>query len=334
MTAKELPLADPIAFGYHFYAFPLAVMGTDDRSRDWILSNYIHLAYDESPGSPVPFCFCLYDYAISPWLEVVRANRDWINGTGVDPVRFCRDAIDAGYYVYLNLDDYYVPSRPGYGVRNGSHDILLCGLDDAARTFSTFGFTKEDVIRRSTIGFEQLRLAYRSLDVVPNWCPQVYLYRVRQDASYDFNFRLVRRSFEDYLNGANVSIPFEMFQPAWTRRYGIDSYAPLQEYLADYVAGKAEYSIHFLHVLWEHKRLMRQRLDRMAELLGDDLAELATEGRSLEKQAFQLRNRMLFREMSGKASEFGPAQVEQLSRMRDVEQRVLEQAVELLRDRR
>jgi hypothetical protein len=332
MTAKELPLVDPIAFGFHFYAFPLAIIGTEARSRDWILSNYIHLAYNEAPDSPIAFCFYFYDYAISPWLEVVRADRSWLGSTGVNPVKFCRDAVDAGYYVYLNLDDYYVPSRPGFGVRSGSHDILLCGLNDEEQTFSTFAFTKEDVIRRSTISFEQLKLGYHSLDVVTNHCHQVYLYQLKPDTSYDFNFRLVRQSFEDYLNGANVSIPFEMFQAAWTRRYGIDCYRPLQRYLADYVDGKDDYNIHSLHVLWEHKRLMRLRLERMAELLGDDLAPLVSDCKAMEKLAFTLRNRMLFREMSGKAAELGHAHVEQLGQMQETERRVLEQAVHRLRE--
>lgn len=333
MTAKrELPVVDPVAGGYHFYAFPLAIMGTVERSRDWILSNYIHLAFDRNLESPtVPFCFYLYDYAISPWLRVIRNDRSWLAVQDTDPVRFCRDAVHAGYYVYLNLDDYHVPSRPSHGVAHGSHDLLICGVDDEARTFSTFGYTKEDVMRRSVLGFGQLDDAYRSLDVIPNDCPQVYLYRLNEDAAYDFNARLVRQSFEEYLDAANVSTHFDMFQAAWDRAYGIACYPPLQDYLTRYIEGDDEYDIRYLHILWEHKRLMRLRVERMAELFGPAFAPLAEDSRAIEKQAFALRNKMFFREAAGRASEFGAEEVKGLGRMRAAEERLLERAVEQLK---
>ncbi|WP_405392309.1 hypothetical protein OG596_33495 [Streptomyces sp. NBC_01102] len=327
----QLPVSEPLAGGYHFYAFPLAIMGTDERAKDWILSNYIHLAHDPDPETSVPFCFYLYDYAISPWLDVVRNTRDWLRAMGTDPVEFCRAAVHAGYYVYLNLDDYFIPSRPGHQVRHGSHDLLICGADDERSVFTSFGYTKNDVMRRAELTFDELRQGYLSLDTVPNDCPQVYLYRPDKDADYTFNFSLVRRSFEDYLDAANVSEQFDMFRVPWERSYGIACYPPLQRYLTDYTEGNTEGDIRYLHILWEHKRLMTLRTERMAELLGGDFAVLADEARGLEKQAFRLRNKMFFREAAGRASEFGGAEIEQLDHMRSTEQRLLEQAVARLR---
>ncbi|MGC5542971.1 hypothetical protein ACPYPE_20105 [Streptomyces griseus] len=323
----QLPVSEPLAGGYHFYAFPLAIAGTVGRAKDWILSNYIHLAHDATPGTSVPFCFYLYDYAISPWLDVIRNTRAWLGESGADPVAFCRAAVHAGYYVYLNLDDYFIPSRPGHQVRHGSHDLLICGADDDRSLFTSFGYTKDDVMRRSDLTFEEFGQGYRSLDALPNDCPQVYLYRPRPDAEYPFNFRLVRRSFEDYLDGANVSEQFDMFREPWDRSYGIDCYPPLQRYLTDYAEGNTEGDIRYLHILWEHKRLMTLRTERMAELLDGDFTALADEARGLEKQALRLRNKMFFREATGRASEFGGAEIEQLDHMRSTEQRLLEKAV-------
>jgi hypothetical protein len=328
----ELPLSDPPVNGYHFYGFPLAVAGTVDRARDWILSNYVHLAYDLDPTTTVPFCFYLYDYAISPWLDVVRANRRWLADQGADPVEYCRAAVHAGHYVYLNLDDFHVPSRPGHRVRHGSHDLLLCGVDDAARTFSTYGFDKADVMRRSTIGFAEFRDAYRSLDTIPNDCSQVYLYRVVPDADYDFNLRLVRESLGEYLDGTNVSVRFDMFRPAWERAYGVDVYPPLQRYLTEWVEGRAEYDIRILHILWEHKKLMARRVERMAELLGGAFTALAEDVRVVEKQAFRLRNKMFFREVGGRPSEFGHAEIAELDGLRKAEERALAETMRQLRD--
>ncbi|MER5736800.1 MULTISPECIES: hypothetical protein [unclassified Streptomyces] len=329
---KELPLSDPLANGYHFYGFPLAIAGTVDRARDWILSNYVHLAYDLDPATPVPFCFYLYDYAISPWLDVVRANRRWLADLDADPVEYCRTAVHAGHYVYLNLDDFHVPSRPLYGVRHSSHDLLLCGVDDAARTFSTYGYDKADVLRRSTIGFEEFRAAYRGLDALPEDCTQVYLYRVVPDAAYDFNLRVVRESLEEYLDGTNVSLRFEMLRPAWERAYGVDVYPPLQRYLTEWVEGRADYDIRNLHILWEHKKLMTLRVERMAQLLGGPFTALAEDARALEKHAFRLRNKMFFREAAGRPAEFGHAEIAELDGLRKAEERALREAVRQLRN--
>ncbi|MER5458465.1 hypothetical protein ABT008_27215 [Micromonospora sp. NPDC002389] len=331
---RQLPLGEPLARGYQFYAFPLAILATEARARDWILSNYIHVAFDpKAPDSPVPFGFYLYDYAVSPWLEVVRTSREWVACVGGDIVALCRDSIGAGYYPYLNLDEHHLPGRAPYQQWHQTHDVLLSGVDDDEGTFTIYGYTANGSLRTTTVGQDDVARAYASLDEVENDCFQVYFYRVRPDASYRMRLHVVGGAFEEYLSGANPSRRVDMLQEEWDRAYGVDSYAPIRGYLRDYLTGDAAYDIRYLHVLWEHKRLMTERFVRLAEL-APALSPLVDDCRAMQTDAVALRNGMLWHEQKGRSSRFDEEAMPRLERIFDTEVRVLRQAVEEIRRHR
>jgi hypothetical protein len=328
---EQLPLGEPLAYGFQFYAFPMAILATEPRSRDWILSNYIHLAFDPAGAdSPVPFCFYLYDYALSPWLEVIRADRRWIADTGGDVVELCRSSIGAGYYPYLNLDEYFLPGRFRYQNLHYSHDVLACGVDDDRGTFSIYGFTADETLGVTEVAQDQFARAYASLDEIENWCHQVYFYRLRPEATYRMRLHVVGDALQDYLSGANPSRRVDMLQEEWDRAYGTDSYRPLRDYLDDYLAGKAAPDIRYLHVLWEHKRLMAERFVRLAEL-APAIEPLIADCRAMQRDALALRNGMLWHERKNRSSSYGAEAMERLDRVFATEVRVLERAVKEIR---
>lgn len=325
---RQLPLGEPMARGFQFYAFPMAILAVEPRARDWILSNYIHVAFDpKAPQSPVPFGFYLYDYAISPWLEVVRASRQWVACTGGDIVSLCRDSVGAGYYPYLNLDEHHLPGRAPYGKWHQTHDVLVCGVDDDEGTFTIYGYTAAGSLQTTRVPQDEFARAYASLDEIDNDCFQVYFYRLRPDAEYRMRLHVVGEAFQEYLSGANPSRRVDMLQEEWIRAYGVDSYVPLRRYLDDYLAGEAEFDIRYLHILWEHKRLMTERFVRLAEL-APALTPLIADCRAMQTDALGLRNGMLWHEQKRRSSTFGGEARQRLERVFATEVRVLGQAVE------
>lgn len=326
----DLPLGKPIVHGYQWFTVPFAILGTLPKSQDWILSNFIHVAHekDGSPQPHQPFDFFSYDYSLSPWLESVKVYRDWSAGVGLDPVDLCRNAIRSGYYLYLYLDDYYIPARQRPNMEHYSHDILVFGASDENRTFSVYGYDAKGILRTSHVGYDELRLAYEHAGTLDSGYPDIDCYKVKPESSYDFNFRLVRQSFEDYLNSTNVSLPFEFRQPASNRLFGMETYPALKQRLAEYLTGDTPYDIRGLQILWAHKRLMKCRVQRMAELAGGGFSSLVADCEALEELAFSLRNKMLFREMTGELSEFDHADIEGLDQISRLEQKVMESAIE------
>lgn len=287
---RDLPVVvPPVAYGYQFYAFPLAIVGTEPRARDWVLSNFIQLAYDTRPGSPVPLCFYLDDYADNPWLEVVRTTPEWLDGLVGDIVAFTREQIARGWYVYLLLDDFHVPHRRAYGRRHRLHDILVVGVDDDAGEFAVLGYDERLVFGAHRISQPGFRTAYRSFADAESRSRPLLCYRLRADADYPLDVRLVLRTLVEYLEGANTSEHYAMAHPPWSRAYGLDVYPPLRDYLEGYLAGDEPYDIKHLHVLWEHKRLMTERARRLPGLD----AELVERLRRLADRAFLLRLLMM-----------------------------------------
>ncbi|WP_017570223.1 hypothetical protein [Nocardiopsis halotolerans] len=329
----SLPIEVPLASGYQFYAFPLAILATVEDATDWVLSNHIHVVYDpRKQRAPVPFAFYFFDYSRSPWLETVKTDRFWMAATGQDAVSVCRDAIAAGYYPYLNLNEFRVPGRDATGKRDQSHDVLLCGFDDGAGVFELLGYSDTGTLDRSHIGYRDFAAGYADLDAIPNGCHQVFFYRVSRDCDYTMNPSLVGEALEEYLRGDNASLRFGSLQTPWNRVYGIRSYDLLSEYVTDYVSGAERYDIRNLHVLWEHKHLMTLRLERLTELTGKDcLSGLATTFREVEADALALRNGMLKYELSGRSSRFADTWKARLERVRERETEILRSAVEALR---
>jgi len=329
----ELPLGEPLASGYQFYAFPLSILATVEDSLDWILTNYIHVVYDKRlQKAPVPFSFYLFDYTQSPWLQAVKTDRFWVAASSHEIVDLCRESLAAGYYPYLNLNEFHVPDHFLFGQRDQTHDILICGFDDVAETFTVYGYTASGSLGRTVIDYQGFREGYRSLDHVPNDCYQVYFYRVDRAAHFPIDVRVVRESLEEYLAGVNASTRFAMLRPEWDRFFGVDCYDPLTGYLDAYLSGDETYDIRHFHVLWEHKRLMTMRLKRIAEVTrSGSMATLAADFCGVEREALMLRDGMLrHAAVNGAGSKFPRTGPDRLRSIAEKEVEILEKAIEVL----
>lgn len=329
----ELPLGDALAYGYQFYAFPLSILATADEPSDWILANFIHVAYDPSEGTPVRFCFYIFDYSQSPWLETVKTDRFWIAASSLDIVKICRTSMEAGYYPYLNLNEFHVPGRGAYGKHDQTHDMLLCGFDDAAETFTVYGYTTNGRLSRVEMARTRFRESYESLERIPNTCHQVFFYRAARDAHFQLDVADVRESIEDYLAGSNASARFAMAKEPMDRIYGMACYEPLQGYLDAYLSGQEPYDARHFHVLWEHKRLMAMRIARLAEITESDrLSKLADESLLVERDAMALRDGMMRHEFARAGKSTYPLTApKRLAAIRDREREILEEVVVELR---
>lgn len=290
---KVLPIQKPPIFGYHFYSYPLAIILNYESSYPWFYSNYIQLAFDRDRNAPVPFCFYMYDYAIVPWLTTHRLSRDVYALTDKPIVDFVKGALDKGYYVYLNLDEYFVPDRFTYNKEHFSHDSLVYGYHSDTDSFDILGFNDKGVYAPSQIAFQDFDASFRYLDLMDNQCNQIVLYQYKEDAQYDFNQKLVRETLEDYLFARNTSERFSMVESPWERAYGIEIYDLLLKYFDILAKGETAPDVRHVHILWEHKHCMKLRIEYMfaREIIRE--SQLVEQAVYLEGQAMKLKNNFL-----------------------------------------
>ncbi|MFI6823501.1 hypothetical protein ACIBJE_21475 [Micromonospora sp. NPDC050187] len=334
---KKLPVGNPLAFGYQFFAYPLAIQATDVRTTDWVLSNFIQVEYDRrGQECDVPFSFYLYDYALSPWLETVRGTRLWYSTQDMTDV--VRAALARGYYAYLIVDEFHIPMRQRFAVERFPHDILVHGVDDASGTFDVLGYDQRMQFRSTRVTQAQFRAAHRSLDDQGVEHSPVVFYRLRDKPDfgyppirYDFNLGLVRRTIDEYLRSIDTSRHFESLREPRDCAYGVESYGPLETFLRQYAAGRAAYDVRHVHVLWEHKKLMSLRVRRIADLVGP-LDDLTAEVDRAEAYAEGLRNSMIRNHLQGGRAGFLDSALRTLENLRTEEERTLCRLLQRLPD--
>ncbi|GEM46146.1 hypothetical protein [Deinococcus cellulosilyticus] len=259
--------------GFHFYAFPMAILWDHPETHDWLFSNFLHLAFRKNYGSvPVPFAFYFDDYASSPHLTTSKLSREVLRLTRIDGVQFVQNALLQGHHVYLNLNEYFVPHKAAHQVRNNSHDSLVYGYQDGH--FLLLGYDKTGRFRSTEIAFADFAQAYDTLDQMPNPCEQVILYKYNPHGTYELDLHFLVDTLEDYLDSVNISHKFTMLHNAWDRSYGFGSHATLLEFIEKCLRGETYWDYRMVHTLYEHKNFMHLRLVHLHKKLG--FAEFAT----------------------------------------------------------
>jgi hypothetical protein len=320
---KLLPFREPLAYGYQFYAFPLGILATHPPARDWVLSNFVQVVWDPADPSPVPFAFYIYDYALSPWLETLRVNREWCEMHDRGIAGIVRDAISRNFYVNLTLNERYVPERRAYGgPQDFLHDVLIRGVDDGAGTYDLVGYDQDLRFRSTELPQENLPTAYYQTGPQPYFEIPVTMYRVDDGDGYTFDLSFIAQGIEEYLESFNSSRHFQAYRDPWDRVYGLATYDLLAGYLDGYGRGELPYDMRHLQVLWEHKRLMVARLARCADLVVP-VAELIEPYQRIERRVWALRMRMIAHHVGRDVGDFRAAARSALDAVRAEETQLL-----------
>lgn len=331
----QLPIGRPLARGYQFYGFPLAILATDPRTTDWVLSNFIQVEYDKAGwDADVPFTFYLYDSAMSPWLEVVRGTRAWYTSSNIREL--LRDGLRKGYYAHLVVDEFHIPHRRFHQLHRQPHDILVHGIDDETGTFTVLGYNDRMQFVSTQVQQADFEAGHTALDGLDLDNAPIFFYRLRTQpdfgyppVAYDLNRELIRQTIDEYLRSADTSRHFQALRQVRPCVYGMATYAHLEEYIRLFARRAVRFDINHLHILWEHKALMTTRIDRLQDVVGP-LPELATEAKHVESIAGRLRNGMLRDELQGGRPGYLDAALRQLEDLQQAEVALLSRLVDRL----
>lgn len=246
---------------YHFESFPLAIISNYKEALPWIHSNYIQLAFHKDfINAPVPFKFYLLDYTMVPWLTVQKLDREIYPLVNEDIINFIKKALDLEYYIYLNVDEYYIPHRVAYKKIHKSHDILIFGYDDETSEFSVLGYNEKYLFAKTKVSFELFREGFLGLNTINNNCTQIYLYKFKKNSNYTFRLTTVIDSLKEYLLSIDSSEKFNSIAEPEDLVFGIKCYDYLDKYLEIVYIENKEIDIRYLQKLLEHKVCMFRRI--------------------------------------------------------------------------
>ncbi len=261
----ELPLAEPMYSTYQFQGPGTAAAPENPSARNWILNEAVQLSCDKSflSGRMTPFINVEKSaWHDNPFFE--RISYPFLHTGGyINPV--IRNLLDHGYYVcFGGVDDYYIKGKSWYHQRHFWHDGMICGYDREKSAYCIYAYDSSWIYRKFWTPqrcFDRAREAVRKAGGYGEVCG----IRIKPD-QVEFSPKAVYEKLRDYLDSSFDKYPVD---GRGTARGSI-----VQAYLAMYIGKLCDGSVPYdrmdnrvMRMLWEHKKVMQERIRKAEEAL-------------------------------------------------------------------
>lgn len=237
-------------------------MTKDENYISWFYNNYVQLSCNKGSGGSSElnfFRYFMWEHRY-PFFHIETLTRDTISILKNDFISLIKDVLISGKYFYVNIDEYYLPLQL-YRQEHLVRDVLVFGFDDETNMFQVLGFDKNAKFGVNNVSYKDLHEAYLQTEVLDGW--ENYIYLVKENPfTYNFNFGLLTELLEDYLHSKNTSKKFNMIDPEKNLHYGLNSLEALKEDIHE-----NNYGFVSLHILWEHKKIMNDRIKYISNIL-------------------------------------------------------------------
>ncbi|WP_026505053.1 hypothetical protein [Butyrivibrio sp. NC3005] len=197
---KELPFVEPEIITFVYEAYPLGIMKANGIDyKKWLYSNYIQInCHDDIVKEKEVFNVFYGEVGINaPYLNVQKYSLDFLKRADMDLIQFFKKCIELDCYVYLKMDEFYIPQRDEYRKETFIHDEMITGYDESG--FGVLGYDDKGKISKMILGFDEFLLAVSSNDSVYQkrmWADDVFVITPIKN-SYELNINLIKRSLFD-----------------------------------------------------------------------------------------------------------------------------------------
>ncbi len=262
----ELPISEPVYGTYHYQGSASAILQENPDIRNWYLNQavilYCNRRFLYGYTSP-EISICDTSFWENPYLETVWFPMKYL-GSSMHSV--IRALLDDGYYVaFGSLDDYYIEGKSNYGVQHFDHDGLICGYDRKEKTYSVYAYDQSWVYRVFQTSWKSFEEARKS-SFKRGFYGSLHGLKVKPDKAVLDPAHICGR-LRDYLNSSLDKYPLYVNDTV----FGI----AVQDYIAMYLNKLADGSIPYermdrrvMRVIWEHKKVMLERLRAVEDKLG------------------------------------------------------------------
>ncbi len=261
----ELPLVEPMGSTFHYQAQSTAVIADNPSIRNWILNEVIMLRCTTEflSGLTTPqIGICQSSWKDNPYLELVPFDTRFTKGF-IHPI--IRELLDNGYYVsFRGVDDYYVEGKSWYQRRHFEHDGLICGYNREDKTYCVYAYDSDWKYQKFWTpqkAFEAGRMA-----MVEKGCYGEVSGIKPMDKQVEFDPAVAVHSIREFLNNNRRKYP----KTTQGEVLGI----AVQHFIAMYIDRLYEGAISYarmdwriLRLIWEHKKIMLERIEKIEQAL-------------------------------------------------------------------
>lgn len=265
MKQIELPLTDPPFSTLHHQAAVAGILTQNPSIRNFYLNQAVRLICSRRflHGYTSPVVSVLKtDFQANPYIEKTHYAMRFL-GKKIHHV--IQKLLEHEYYVfYTGVDDYYVPGKSWYHERHFPHNGLICGFDKTEKTYSLYAYDKDWICTRfqtTQNGFERGRRAAMREEAFGS----VWGMRAKPE-EVPLHLNEVYQNITLHLNSPLSSYPLDDERDV----YGL----AVHDFIGMYLDKLADESIPYdrmdrrvFRMVWEHKKLMYERLVRVEEAL-------------------------------------------------------------------
>lgn len=278
MKSVILPMYEPKLNTYNVYAALFSIIAKDESYLPWFYSNFISIGIntcDDTLYFTDHFTFFEYGEGLTscPWLEVYKPPHKTIyNQYSYNIMEVLTSYLDHNKYIWLYLDQFYIPQSTHYQKMHKEHSVLVYGYDDATNLFYIADNLDNGKFIKTVISYQQLIKAWES-DICEHFRR---LFRVIGSKQGDYNIsnKHLRNQIEGYLSSKCIDYgiywdqvpvdgPHAYVQNIKYWIFGHEVYSYIRQLIQHVkeMNGHNSLDIRIPHLLWEHKKCMAGRIN-------------------------------------------------------------------------
>ena len=259
---KVIKLVEPPITSYPAIAYILALKWSEKEGiMPWLSDHFIQLIvrtkHEYTFGDYYDHADLDNHFSIiygMPGLGWMRVTRDLANFSKfTDYVEYL---IDKECCIEACLDRFYFSFSQDYQVRHFRHSTLIYGYDKEKRIIYLADFFDNCRFVAKEASYDEVNLSMNN-----DWIINLYYHGKPE---YKFNKELMRRYFDDYLNSRDSFCKYE-FSNREYNRYGVRFGLAYYDYLIERLMTQDDLDLRMIHVLYDHKKLMKYRLKFLQE---------------------------------------------------------------------
>lgn len=156
---KELKMnTNPSYKTFNNLAFGFSIIELDIKDyTNWLVSNFLRVFYRITWGTisfKLPHCYRWKCFTHKMIIYNSKRYESFINAV--------ENQINNDRYVYLCVNEKYIPNRPHYNKNNYLHDIYIYGYDNDNENFLTAGYNLSGHFSQQKISYESVFLAQKN----------------------------------------------------------------------------------------------------------------------------------------------------------------------------
>ena len=266
----ELPLIEPVLSTYHHQGASAAI-ALNPSIRNWYLNEKAILKCSHCflTGFSAPEI----DVFESSWYNNPYFSKVWY-GTRlmrgyINPI--IRNMINEGYYVcYNGVDDYYVEGKTWYKKRHFRHDGMIFGYDQEEKTYSIYAYDTNWIYNKfktPQAAFNKGRIAV--LKQNPDYSTGAICGIKPTTEIVKFDPHIALESIKKHLDSSFEKYPIDSEEDV----LGTVVHDYIVMYVDKLMSGDISYDLmdyRVFRMIWEHKRLMLERLQKIESELNAD----------------------------------------------------------------